>query len=266
MPTWTALSPSQHQALAFRRFADYHFAQMDSFAPVLAAELSEASAYYPLAFIAQGEAFQLVAVQSLQPGLNLYVGPQGQWQAPYVPSCYRSHPFRLLPKPDDESQQILCFDADSSLIDEDNSNLDSLAVFDREGQPSETLQPIIDFLQQRHNNQQLTDRVVASLARHGLIQPWPIKAQTDEEADSKAIEGLYHIDEERLKALAPAALSELTASGALGLAYAQLLSQARLKDFAVRYRQHDEYAKQQSSQMTDLDELFGENNETLSFN
>ena len=60
------------------------------------------------------------------------------------------------------------------------------------------------------------------LDRHGLIEPWPIKLQ--KEKGVMTVDGLFRIDEAKLKKSAPDVLVELMQSSALPAAYCQLLS------------------------------------------
>jgi hypothetical protein len=107
----------------------------------------------------------------------------------------------------------------------------------------------VDFLKQCVQNKQVTQTLVNQLAEHNLIQPWELKSR-GLEADPKPVKGLYHIDEKTLKELAPEHLSALAKSGALALAYAQLLSEARLQDFAKRFEAR--------KQTPTVDNFFGE--------
>jgi len=92
----------------------------------------------------------------------------------------------------------------------------------------------VDFLKQCVQNKQVTQTLVNQLAEHNLIQPWDLKSRGLDD-DPKPVKGLYHIDEPALKDLTPEYLSALAKSGALAVAYAQLLSEARLQDFAERF-------------------------------
>ncbi|MEA3642828.1 MAG: SapC family protein [Lamprobacter sp.] len=88
----------------------------------------------------------------------------------------------------------------------------------------------------------------------GLIVPWPLKMQRAD-GQPTAVEGLWHIDEAALKRLPAATLAELCASGALGLAYAQLLSHARLDNLqktAAIHATADEKKQQLDEQMQDF--------------
>jgi hypothetical protein len=65
------------------------------------------------------------------------------------------------------------------------------------------------------------------LQMHKLVKPWPVKLKT--ESGETMVEGLHCIDETALNALPPDALLELRNTGALALAYCQLLSMQNLQ-------------------------------------
>ena len=241
MSQWNAVSPTDHRHLGWLPYTDYTFAAQDTFAPVVMEELAHLLAYYPLCFIQQAAGYQLVALQSLTPGVNIYVTPvKGQWLAPYVPARYRSYPFRLHASPRDPEKQLLCFDADYPGITSPGDTPQAQPFFNDQGQPSEQLSRVIDFLQKTHDNLLLTQKLVDQLQQAELIEPWPIQAQQDAEP----ISGLNRINEKYLQESEPQTISALAKTGALGLAYGQLYSQARLQDFQRRYQHRQQQQEQ----------------------
>ncbi len=77
---------------------------------------------------------------------------------------------------------------------------------------------------------QTTDVAVAALAEARVIQPWPIKLKAEQ--SERSITGLYCIDEVALNALADDVFLKLRkTSGALPIAYAQMLSMGQLGIF-----------------------------------
>lgn len=234
MPTWTPLQASKHQNTRWRKFTDYHFAAEDKLALVVIAELNELLPYYPLVFTlrpgASGDqpAFDLAALLGVEN--NAYLHPSGRWMVPYVPAHYRGYPFRLLPQPQDTSKTVLCVDSASNLLSE-TSDPQTLPLLNDQGQPTQELQGVIDFLTQTEKNRQLTYRLLDQLQAAELIQPWPLQL-----AD-QSVKGLYRIEEERLRNLPAEKLSSLAQSGALTLAYGQLLTQGRIKDLQKRLEQ-----------------------------
>jgi hypothetical protein len=249
MPQWKAVSKTDHLESGWTRFKDYRHAAQDALVPVMAAELVNLVPVYPLCFSVNpsDNTYQFVAVLSLQAGLNLFLDSNLHWQAPYVPAHYRSYPFNLLP--DNNGQLTLCYDGASDLV-QTPAQPGQVRLLNKAGEISDELKQVVSFLTQCQQNRQLTQAMVNQLAEHNLIQPWDLKSRGLDD-DPKPVKGLYHIHEPALKDLAPKYLSALVKSGALALAYAQLLSETRLQDFTARFE-----ARQQPP-AADLD-LFGE--------
>lgn len=265
MTSWTALSPTQHKKLSWHRFTDYHFAQADAFAPLLVAELAEALAFYPLAFIPADGRYQLVVIQSLEPGSNAYVDTKGEWRVSYVPSIYRSHPFRLLPSLDNPAKPLVCFDSDSPLISPGGHGTGGQPLFDTESKPAKALEQVIDFLKKRMKNQHITEKLVSALDEQQLIVPWPIKHRARGSNKEKLIQGYYQINETRLRELPPNALATLAQSGALAIAYGQLLSQARISQLTRLLEHRGDQARRSPADDLDLERFFEDGGGSLSF-
>ena len=227
------VTPQQHGALRWKRFAAYTFAAEDAVVPLVAHEVSRAAMALPLAFVkapAKGgetaaTTYVLMAVLGLGKGQNLFVAPDGRWLGSYIPSAYRGYPFQLANTPD--GQQVLCLRNGSGLVSDTEGDTGGERFFDDDGQPSQAVKEVLGFLTQVAQNRQVTQRIVALLAEKGLIQPWSIKTQS--QAGERAIEGLYRIDEAKLNELSAEDLKALQTAGALPLAYAQLLSMQHLQ-------------------------------------
>lgn len=256
-PQWVAVQKTTHQHTRWLKYSHYNFAKNDTVAPVLLAELTQLLPFYPLAFVAAEQGFQLVALQSIQPKLNLYLSAEGKWRVPYVPSTYRSHPFMLAPKNDTE--QTLCLNETSEFIIKDSTQ--GKAIINAQGELDESMQPIIRFLQQCHANKQLTQQAVDLLNQHHLIVPWPIEQSQN---DTKVpVNGVYQIDASALHQLSGEALAELNQHHALELAYAQLHSKPRLHNFETLSQLYQQEQQQEAAKDLDLDQLFGEQNDDM---
>ncbi len=235
MVQFVAVSQERHASKKWQRHANYGFAATEALAPIVGAELSKAALSMPLAFSEQAGHYTLVAVLSLVPGRNMFVGPDGRWFGNYVPACLRAHPFNLLPQPG-TGQLVLCVDEGSGLVVE--KNITGEEFFDAEGNVSPALKPVMELLTQLHRSRQATDLAVSVLAQAGVIKPWPIKVKSEQ--GEQAIGGLHCIDEVALGALSNDDFMKLRI--ALPIAYAQLLSQGRLDVFAQLARLHNQPA------------------------
>lgn len=254
MPRYIPISSQQHRDQGWRKYASYDFAAHDALVPLVFEELPHALATLPLAFrqVREDGAFELVAMMSLQPELNLFVHPDGRWLGGYIPAAYRAHPFRLLREQSSE-QRILCIDEQSGLLREQLGEHDT-AFFDGAGKPSQTLARLLEFLEKIERQRRLTQRAVDALAEHGLIVPWELKVRSND-AEPLPIKGMYHIDEAALKALDAESLHALNQAGALSMAHVQLFSEHRLTVLSRLYRLRDELAGGQAD--IDIEELFG---------
>lgn len=231
MPNYQAVSHSAHAHRGWRRYSSYAFASRDAAATLTVQEAGRAALYLPLAFIPAAEGVALVAMQGLAMGQNLLVDAQGRWQAVYVPAVYRSHPFRF-GTVEGSDQPVLCVDADSGLLTD--STGDGEAFFAADGQPAPALQQVMQLLQAVASDQPRTERICAQLQALELLEPWPIVLKTDQ--GEQAVQGLLRINEARLQALEASVLKELQDSGALVLAYCQLLSMQHLPLLATLAR------------------------------
>jgi hypothetical protein len=274
MPTWIPVTSQQHRHAAWTKFNNYAHASNDAVVPLLVSELTKALPHYALAFVPSADCYQLVAVQGLQTGRNLYLNQQQQWLVPYVPAHYRSFPFTLLANREQPDQAMLCVDGDSGLFiadSRDTTNPELTLLYTPEGQYTKPAQDVIEFLRQSHHIRLLTQKLVDQLHQHQLIQPWPIQVQVQTTADPsdghpKTVQGLFRIDEAALRQLAPQALSQLVQSGALALAYGQILSQSRLEQLSKLEHYHHS-STQPSPALTglDFDALFGANDDLIMF-
>ncbi len=262
MPKYQAITKTDFANLRWKRYENYHFAALDAVAPLVVQELPKACMTLPIAFIQQSEAFVPAAVQGLQPGQNLFVSRDGRWIGPYTPAAYRGYPFALANA--DYGQVVLCVDTDSGLVGEDYTE----TFFDEQGEPSQSVKAVLDFLQQVRSNREATLRICAALQAEELIQPWPITLKGEQ--GEKTVQGLYRIDEAKLNNLSADALQQLQQAGALPVAYCQLLSMQHLQTLGKLAEAYASAKAQSQAALptTDTGELdleFLNNNDTISF-
>lgn len=235
MPQFTSLSQDEHGAKRWARYSSYDHACGDAAAPVTLQELTQASKSLPLCFLPVGEGYRLSVLQSLLPGHNLCVAPNGQWLTDYTPAIYRAYPFALGQTEDGE--QVLCADLDSGLIGDEGEPL-----FDPIG-PTEAVQTVISFLMAAHQDRAATDRICDVLAQHGLITPWTLNIKTDD--GERPVEGVYCIDEKALNALSAEDLVAVRDVGGLVVAYCQLLSMRNLATLQQLIKVHTDLQQAQ---------------------
>jgi hypothetical protein len=224
------LRPERFSHQRWTRYTNYKFAAQDAVVTVVVQELPKALMHLPICFTPKGDAFSLAAVQGMQPGKNLCVGPDGRWLAGYVPAAYRSHPFYVANTPD--GTQVICFDEDSGLLTQGEGE----PFFEADGQLAQGVRNAVTFLTEVTQNRPATDRICALLQQHQLIQPWPIKIKQD--ADEQVINGLYRVDEAAFNNLPAEAFETLRKAGALPVAYCQMLSMQNMQRIAELAKVH----------------------------
>jgi hypothetical protein len=239
------LSIENHQAKRWRRPDDYRFAATQALAPIVGVELASATLAMPLALIEEAGRYTLVALLSPTPGRNLFVASSGHWLGSHIPAFLRAHPFRLLAHEGGDKATML-FDEDSGLLVEGNG--EGAPFFDPEGRVSPELQAAVDYCNEVNRSRIATDHAIVALNDAGLIQPWSFKLKSAEHGE-QTIVGLYRVDEKALKSLSDEAFLQLRRTGALPIAYAQMLSVGHLSIFerlAQIHRQLEASPKPQS--------------------
>lgn len=265
MSDWVALSRSEHAGQAYRPRAGYTFAATQAVLPVLLAELPRVVPQYVLAFVRQpeGEREVLVpvALATLDGRSNLYVNMDGRWLGAYVPAVLRGYPFRLLPTA--AGEHTLCLAAEHLCA---AGEAGAEPLFDAAGEPVPALAQTLDFLQQCAANRTATLGAAVALDAAGVIEPWPLKVKADEQAEPTELGGLWRVSESALNALQPEAFAGLRAGGALALAYSQMLSSHQMSQLGERARlKAAQLAQQAEAGAVDVEALFGESDEELSF-
>jgi hypothetical protein len=182
----------------------------------------------------------------------MFVAPDGRWLGSFIPSSIRSYPFRLM-TPQGSDQSILCIE-EGCVVSADNP-LPGETFFGADGKASPSLQHALDFLTSLERNRLVTGLAVSSLAQAGVIKPWPISIKSEQ--GDRTVNGLNCIDEAALNALSNEDFIKLRATGALPIAYAQLLSMGQLGVFEHLAKMQGQLAPKPVAPLPEsLDKLF----------
>jgi hypothetical protein len=207
----------------------------------------------PCAFLEQSGRYTLLAVLSLIPGRNMFVGPGGRWLGPYVPAWFRAYPFRVFPQQGTD-KVVLCVDEESGLVLERGAAGEEF--FDAEGNPAPALKPVFEALMEVERSRRVTDLAVAALAQAGVIRPWQIKVKTNQ--GDQAIGGLHGVDAAALGALPDDGFVKLRATSALPVAYTQMLSIGQLGVFEHLAKLHQPAPAPVAALPESIDSLFAD--------
>ncbi len=215
-----ALNDQAHRDLRVKPLTRFQFARRANSVPILAAEFADCAREYAIVFARGPEGTVPAVLLGLREQENLFVGADGTWDARYVPAFVRRYPF--VPGKDGEGKLLVCIDEAAPCFD--RSEGESLFT---EGKPTRQLEHAMNFLRDFQNGALATEAVARRIDELGLLRDADSVAQLNDGSRFR-LGGLRVVDEGRLRALEPAVVQELFASGALGLIYAHLLSLGNL--------------------------------------
>ena len=229
-----AFNQEQHGKLSFpAQPPNYSFAAQANIVPLLVNEASQAVRHYPLVFVPGGkdEPLVLAAMVGLGDNVNRFVDGHKQWRADtYIPAYVRQYPF-LAVNTADGKEKILGIDLSADWI----NTTGTMAFVGADGQPTERLKHTLAFAQEFQVFAQRTSAMAQALQDAGVLEEGTLTLQANDQppgqappAEPRKVSGFVIVSETKLNALSDEAVVKLHKSGAMGLAYAQLLSMSNL--------------------------------------
>ena len=194
-------------------------------------EFAIAGRDYPIVFASldEGGSYAPVIVLGLSEGSNLFIGPNGEWDPTcYLPAFVRRYPFcisKLYVDGEPSGDRVVCIA--KAWIDPGGVEL-----FDAQGAPHQRWQATEQLLSEYEADLDLTAQMCAALARMQLFVPFTMQV-LDGEQSGLRVEGMYRIDEARLRDLKPASHKVQVTKGYMGKIYAHLHS---LDNFSRLYQ------------------------------
>lgn len=213
------LSREAHKNLRVKAGAnDYAFAANTNSVPLAAAEFYDALRDYPIVFVGAGEGdMSPVALLGLRQNENLFVGKGKQWDSDYVPVFARCYPF-VLARGKSEDYLVCVDDASPAIVKSGGEPL-----FGDDGQPSDYLKRNIDLLTEFQGHMRRTREFTQRLKAAQLLKEITLQV-VPEGGEPISLQGVQVIDEQKLRALEDAQVTEFFRSGELGWIYAHLAS------------------------------------------
>lgn len=201
--------------------------------PVVPGEFLKLAIDYPIVLSKNAETGQFVCVAlfGFAEGENLYWNNE-TWQSLYTPLNIMRQPFFV--GTDENSQPLVCIDEESPCVNGDSGE----ALFDGDGSGSPYLQKIQNILGQLFDGERQAAKLVGHLQELQLIVPMRLEV-TFASGDSQRMEGLYTVDEEKLRALDGATLQQLNTGGQLGQIYTMLTSLGHIYSLIERRNARD---------------------------
>jgi len=212
------VSQQRHRDWYIRTGTDYGFAGKVNSVPLVAAEVTVASTSYPIVFAGEADVVPVVLL-GVRDGENLYVDKEGRWDAKYIPAFVRRYPF-VFSSTDDGKTFTLCLDEDFSGV---NTEGKGERLFDKDGERTQYLKNVLNFLQVYQAQFQRTQTLCKKLADLDLFEPMQAQVRL-KSGQSLTLGGFKVVNRNKLKALPAETLGELAKADELEVIYAHLAS------------------------------------------
>jgi len=211
------LDKEKHKDLKINPLEDLNFAKSAPHIPLLANEVAQVGAAFPVVFTA-GETPELTAIVSLGSD-SLAINEEGKWITSYVPSYLRKYPFSLASTKENPEQKVILIDEDSSLFSKSKGK----QLFKKGGEKSETLDHAINFLTSYDNQMSVTLNVAKLISNSGILEEREISVGEGEEK-KVLVNGFKVVNREKLNALSDDILADWVRKGIMTMIDAHIKS------------------------------------------
>ena len=226
------LNREGHKDLRIKPINNVAFAGKTHSVPLTIGEFGPAARDFPILFGGNSlEEAGPLAMLGLNQSENAFVDDNGQWeQGAYVPAFIRRYPFVLAEKPEGaEGDDFTVF------LDEDYAGFgteEGDRLFNEDGSDTDTLKNAVRFLGEFQEQVKHTNAFTKRLRELGLLEPRT--AQIKDGENTMVINGLFVVNEEKLRQLDEKVAKELLANGSMGFIYAHLLSLSNIDRLKMR--------------------------------
>ncbi len=223
------LDKAQHKSLRLKA-GDALFAKQNQSVPLLVAEFPEACLEYPIVFVKGGDGvWMALALTGLAHNSNAFVDDKGVWKARYVPASVRRYPFILAETAD--KQLSLAADMDAASLGAEGEPL-----FDAQGEPTEMIRNVMNLLADFQQQAKMTEVLAQKLVDANLLVQQNLQVRIDDER-SAIVDGVWIVDESKLRALPDDKVLALFKTGELSVVYAHMMSLRNLLPLLERTHQ-----------------------------
>ncbi|QNM97315.1 SapC family protein [Chitinimonas koreensis] len=219
-----------------QKHADLKLSLADNFAfaakvhavPVVGGEFSSLMREYPIVFAQTGEdSYAPTVMLGLKAEQNLFVDADGKWDAQYIPFFVRRYPFVTVEVENNDA--VLC--VETGAIDGVRREGDANAF--ENGQPTEAMKNFAQLMFQSRDDANRSTEFAAELAKLGLLRQVSATAELPS-GEKLSMDGMWVVDEEKLRALPAGKADEWLKNGLLSVVYAHLFSLSNLQGLVER--------------------------------
>lgn len=185
---------------------------------------------YPILFRlnAERDIFTALAMFGFENGENLFVD-DGRWDARYRPLAIDIQPFLIGHPEGGAGARQVHVDMTSPRIASEGG----IRLFDEDGHPTPYLDAIAAKLGALDEAYQDSGQFFAALRRYNLLEPFVLDIPLEDGSENRLV-GFHVIDEERVRALDTAALTDLHAGGHLMPVFMALASLSNIGALVAR--------------------------------
>ncbi len=222
----TALNNVAHRSLRVNQGEVLTQAAQLNMVPVVLGEFLKLCVQYPIVLTKSGATgqFTCVALFGFEQAENLFWS-QGRWDAIYVPLQITRQPFFL----GGVEQKLVCIDTTHPCVNPAQGE----SIFDAQGTESAYLQQAKQMLAALLEGEEQTHQLIRKLLALELIRPMRLEIEFVNRHKQR-VDGLYTIDEERLKNLPGDAIAELHSLAYLAPIYTMLASLGHIYSLVER--------------------------------
>ncbi|RWD68087.1 MAG: multidrug transporter [Mesorhizobium sp.] len=225
----TPVSAERHKDLAVKAGVSYRFASSVNSVPLTAVEFAQAAAEYPIVFAGADDSVMPVVVLGAQQTENLFINDEGAWQGKYIPAFVRRYPFVFST---DKSGKTFILHIDES-FEGCNREGRGERLFDNDGQQTQYLKSVLNFLQDYQGRFQRTKEYCDRLKALDLLQPMQAQFNLNS-GERRSLSGFMTVNREKLKVLPDADLLAMFRNDELECTYLHLHSLRHFGDMIER--------------------------------
>ena len=232
------LNRTEHKDLRIKPIPNLKFAGTVHSVPLTGVEFPSAARDLPILFggVTAADAGPMVLL-GLRQNENLYVNDAGQWEANvYIPAFVRRYPFVLAEKPAGAEGDDFTVFLDEAY--EGFGTVEGERLFKEDGTETEMLTSAVKFLGEFQSHITRTQWFMEQLRKHDLLEPRNIRLERG--GNSINLNGLFVVNEDKLRQLDEKTTHEFLREGVFGWIYAHLLSLNNIDRVSMRLSQREQ--------------------------
>lgn len=232
------LNRTAHKDLRIKGLQNLKFAHSVHSVPLTCTEFPVTARDIPILFAGNDLASAgPMALLGLRQNENLFLDTDGQWAAGvYIPAFVRRYPFVLAEKPpgaEGDDFTVFLDEAYEGFNDQEGDRL-----FQEDGSETDMLKNAVTFLGEFQQHVARTKQFMEELKKHDLLEARNVRLERN--GNVLNLNGLYVVNEEKLRKLDAATAHQFLTDGTMGWIYAHLLSLSNIDRVGQRLAQREE--------------------------